>query len=122
MGLLKLVQQRQPSVILQFSAGSYSITTTVTDNSGSTSAPSAASNVSVNSALVLLLPLLQKLQLIRVKLNFEFRSRQLLAQAYTYQWIQMAPNSTSYSAISGATSSSYPFATTRFHDCRFLEF
>ena len=30
---------------------------------------------------------------------------------YTYQWLQKAPGASSYSAISGATSSSYSFAT-----------
>ena len=31
---------------------------------------------------------------------------------YTYQWLDKAPSASSYSAISGATSSSYSFATT----------
>ena len=94
------------------SSGSYSITVTVTDSSGATSAQSAAGTVTVNSALV------APTASASIGTVDQGQTSALSSTAvttgtspYTYQWLQKAPGASSYSAISGATSSSYSFAT-----------
>ena len=95
------------------SSGSYSITVTVTDSSGATSAQSTAATVTVNSALVAPTASASAGTVDQGQTSALSSTAVTTGTSpYTYQWLQKAPGASSYSAISGATSSSYSFATT----------
>ena len=95
------------------SAGSYSITATVTDSSGTTSPQSSAATVTVHSALVAPTASASKGTVDQTQTsNLTSTTVSTGTSPYTYQWLQKAPGASSYSSISGATLSSYSFATT----------
>jgi hypothetical protein len=95
------------------SAGSYSITVTVTDSLGATSAQSTAATVTVNSALVAPTASASAGTVDQGQTSaLSSTAVSTGTRPYTYQWLQKAPSASSYSAISDATSSSYSFATT----------
>ena len=94
------------------SVGSFSITATVTDSLGATSAQSSSVSVTVASALVA--------PSVSVSLGTVTQGQNSVLSSsavstgtapYAYQWLQRAPGAGSYSLISGATSSSYSFVT-----------
>jgi outer membrane protein assembly factor BamB len=92
--------------------GSPSITVTVTDSLGATSAQSSAPIVTVSTALVA--PSVSP----SASSVAQGDTSTLTASAittgsspYTYKWFSQAPGASVYSTISGATSSSYNFAT-----------
>ena len=111
-GSLRVVDCINLHLFLLLAAGSYSITVTVTDSSGTTSAQSTAASVTVNSALVA--PTASASDAVDQGQTSALSSTAVTTgtSPYTYQWLEKAPSATSYSAISGATSSSYSFATT----------
>jgi hypothetical protein len=94
------------------SAGSYSITVTVTDSSNATSPQSTATIVTVNSALA---PPTVSASTGTIDLgqNSSLSSTAVSTgtSSYTYQWYSKAPGNSSYLAISGANSSTYSFVT-----------
>ena len=95
------------------SSGSYSITVTVTDSLGATSAQSAAATVTVNSVLVAPTASASAGTIDQSQTSALSSTAVTTGTSpYTYQWLQKAPGASSYSAISSATSSSYSFATT----------
>ncbi len=95
------------------SAGSYSITATVTDSSGATSAQSTAATITVNSALATPTVSASKSTVDQGQTSsLTSTTVSTGTPPYTYQWLQEAPGTSSYSAIGGATSSTYSFATT----------
>ncbi|MGA2386083.1 MAG: protease pro-enzyme activation domain-containing protein [Candidatus Bathyarchaeia archaeon] len=94
------------------SAGNYTLTVAVTDSLGLTSAQSTSRLVTVNSALVApsASPTLGTLT--------QGQTSSLTSTAvtsgtptYMYQWFSEAPGTSSYTLISGASSSSYNFVT-----------
>ena len=94
------------------SAGSYSITATVTDSSSTTSAQSNAAAVTVNSALVAPTVSASKSTVDQGQTSsLTSTAVSTGTSPYTYQWLMKAPGAGSYSLISGATSSSYSFVT-----------
>ena len=95
------------------SSGSYSIYVTANDSADGLSGSSNVVTVTVNSALVA-----PTVTATPTTVN-QGQTSSLSSTAvstgtspYMYQWLQKAPSASSYSAISGATSSSYSFATT----------
>jgi len=95
------------------SAGSFSITVTVTDSLSATSAQSSPSSVTVNSALNA--PTIS----VSASLLDQGQTSTLSSSAittgsppFTYQWYSMAPGANSFSSISYALSSSYSFDMT----------
>lgn len=92
-------------------SGSYSVAVKVTDSLGATSDLSAQVTVTVNPALAAptLTPSLPTV--------FQGRNTSLTTlvntgtPAYTYKWYQLAPNTNSYSLLTGVVSSNYTFAT-----------
>ncbi|MGD0204416.1 MAG: PKD domain-containing protein [Candidatus Bathyarchaeia archaeon] len=94
------------------SAGSHSITVTVTDSLDVTSPQSTGVTVTVNSALVA--PTASaSAGTIDLGQTSALTSTAVLTgtSPYTYQWLQKAPGAGSYSPISDATSSGYSFVT-----------
>ncbi len=94
------------------SAGSYSITVTVTDSSDVPSPQSSPTTVQVNSAFVAPTASASKGAVDRGQTS----SLTSVAASggttpYSYQWFEKGPSAGSYSSISGATSSSYSFST-----------
>ena len=94
------------------SAGSHSITVTVTDSLGVTSPQSTGVTVTVNSALV------APTASASMSTVDQGQTSALSSTAvstgtspYTYQWLEKAPGAGSYSPISDATSSGYSFVT-----------
>jgi len=95
------------------SAGSYSITVTVTDSLGATSVQSTAATVKVNSALVAPTASASAGTVDQGQTSALSSSTVSTGTTpYSYQWFEEAPGAGSYSSISGATSSSYSFVTT----------
>ena len=95
------------------STGSYSITVTVTDSLGSTSSLSSPVSVVVNSALAA--PSTSaSAGTVNQGQTCSLTSTTVSTgtSPFTYQWLEMAPGTESYSAINGATSSTYVFSTT----------
>ena len=104
------------SVSYSYTAGgtSHSVTCKVTDSASSpvTSLVSNAVSVTVNPALVA--PTVSaSLGTINQGQTSSLTSSSVSTgtSPYTYQWLQKAPGASSYSSISGATSSSYSFVT-----------
>ena len=94
------------------SAGSYLITATVTDSSSTTSAPSDAASVTVNSVLVAPTASASKTAVDQGQTSgLTSTTVSTGASPYQYVWLQKAPGAGSYSSIGGATSSSYSFVT-----------
>src|SRR5208283_3800503 len=95
------------------SSGSHSIFVTATDSADGSSGSSNNVTVTVNSALVV-----PTVTATPTTVN-QGQNSSLTSSAvstgtspYTDQWLQKAPSASSYSAISGAASSIYSFATT----------
>ncbi len=98
------------------SSGSYSVTVTVTDSLGATSAQSTAAPVTVNSALIA--PTVSA-----SKSTFDQGQTSSLTSTavstgtppYSYLWLVKAPGASSYSTVNFATLSSYSFFTSVFN-------
>ncbi len=97
---------------LSANTGTYSIAVTVNDSSGSTSAQSPLTLITVNPSLVA--------PTASANWNSSDQGQTIILYSstvttgtspYQYQWLQEAPEAASFSPISGATSSSYPFVT-----------
>ncbi len=95
------------------STGSYSITATVNDSSGATSAQSNAASVTVNSALVAPTVTPSPSTVTQGQYN-NLTSTALITgtSPYTYQWFSEAPSASTYTLISDANTSNYSFVTT----------
>ncbi len=94
------------------SAGTRLITVTVTDSLGAISPQSGPANITVNSALVA--PAVSASQVsVDQGQTFALNSTAVTSgtSPYVYEWLQKAPNSISYSAITGATSANYTYVT-----------
>ena len=94
------------------SAGSPSITVTVTDSLGATSVQSTAPSVTVNSVLAAptVTPTSSTVNQGQTS-SLSSAAPTTGTSPYTYQWFSEAPGVSSYSLISGATSSTYNFVT-----------
>jgi len=93
------------------SPGSNSIYVMVTDSTGS--APSNMVTVTVNSALVAPTASASKAAVDQGQTSALSSTAVTTGTGpYTYGWFEKAPGATSYSSISGATSTSYSFVTT----------
>jgi len=95
------------------SSGSYSIYVTANDSADGSSGSSNVVTVTVNSALVAPTASASAGTVDQGQTSVLSSTAVTTGTSpYTYQWLQKAPGAGSYSAISGATSSSYSFATT----------
>ncbi len=93
------------------SAGSYSITATVTDSLGVTSAQSPASIVTVNLALAAPILNCNNNIVSQGQTSTFVVAITTGTPTYTYNWYSKAPSDSSYSTINGATSGTYSFTT-----------
>jgi large repetitive protein len=91
-------------------AGTKSITATVTDSLGSTSPQSSPATVTVNSALVAPTVTPTPFSIIKGQTSsLTSTSVTTGTSPYSYQWLQKAPGEGSFSPIGGATLASYTF-------------
>ena len=96
------------------SAGTYSVTCRVTDNA-STPYTTISNTVSVTVYPALIAPTVSASPTVIYQGETSILTSTTVssgASPYLYQWLQKAPGSSSFSPISGATLSSYSFATT----------
>ncbi len=94
------------------STGTYLVISTVTDSFSVTSAQSATVTVTVNPALAAPMPMSSSASIMQGDSSTLTVSVSTGTPSYTYLWYSMMPGTSSYSLISGATSSSYSFVTT----------
>ena len=92
------------------STGTYTVTLKVTDSTGATA--TSSSTVTVNSALSVPTPTVSPSAIDQGQSSTLSVTVTTGTSPYTYQWYEEAPGGSSFSAISGATSSSYTFSTT----------
>jgi flagellin-like protein len=93
-------------------AGTKSITATVTDSFGSTSPQSSPATVTVNTALAAPTVTPNPPSIIKGQTSSLTSSVTTGTSPYSYQWLQMAPGDGSFSQIVGATLASYTFDST----------
>jgi uncharacterized membrane-anchored protein len=94
------------------SAGSYTITATVTDSFSTTSPQSTAATLTVNAGAVA--PTLSASKTLVDQGQTSSLSSTAVSTGtspYSYQWLQKAPDASSYLVVNGATSLSYSFVT-----------
>jgi hypothetical protein len=92
------------------SVGSHSVTATVTDSSGLTSAQSSAT-ITVNPALAAPTVTIAPSIVFQGKTSTVTATVTTGTSPYTYKWYAIAPDNNVYSAVNGATSASYRFVT-----------